>query len=91
MSSSPAIAAPLVAATPSARPRKGYWAGVIRRLGRDPVTIVCGSILMLMLIAMMLAPWIAPHDPYQTSIARRLRPVGFPRNVPAPTNSAATC
>jgi peptide/nickel transport system permease protein len=81
MSSSPAIAVPLAAGAPRARARKGYWAGVIGRLRRDPVTIICGSVLLLMLLAMVLAPWIAPHDPYQTSIARRLRPVGYPRYI----------
>lgn len=56
---------------------KGYWSGVFRRVRRDPVTLACGGILLLMLLAILLAPWIAPHDPYQTSMIRRLKPIGF--------------
>ncbi|MBI0434678.1 ABC transporter permease [Roseomonas sp. KE0001] len=69
---------PTLLATPAAPARsKGYWAGVMKRLSRDPVTLVCGAILLLMLAAILLAPWIAPHDPYQTSMIRRLKPVWF--------------
>ena len=42
---------------------EGYWAGVWKRVRRDPVTIVCGSILLVMLLAIIFAPLIAPHDP----------------------------
>ncbi|WP_135468297.1 ABC transporter permease [Crenalkalicoccus roseus] len=55
---------------------EGYWAGVWKRLRRDPVTIVCASILLLMLLAIVFAPLLAPHDPYQGSMLRRLRPIG---------------
>ncbi|MGG5823724.1 ABC transporter permease [Falsiroseomonas sp. HW251] len=67
------------AATPAPRAR-GYWHGVARRLSRDPVTLVCGGILLAMFVAILLAPWIAPHDPFQTSMIRRLRPIGFPNH-----------
>ena len=59
----------------------GYWGGVWRRLRRDPVTLLCGGILLLMLAAIVLAPWVSPHDPYQASMLRRLRPVGFPNHL----------
>jgi len=55
---------------------EGYWAGVWKRVRRDPVTIVCGTILILMLLAIIFAPLLAPHDPYQGSMLRRLRPIG---------------
>ncbi|MBY0330338.1 MAG: ABC transporter permease [Acetobacteraceae bacterium] len=58
----------------------GYWAGVFKRVRRDPVTIVCAVILLLMLAAMVFAPLIAPHDPYQGSMIRRLRPIGTPNH-----------
>jgi peptide/nickel transport system permease protein len=61
-------------------PRRGYWQGVARRLARDPATLVCGGILLLMLLAILLAPLLAPHDPFQTSMIRRLRPIGFPNH-----------
>ncbi|MFC7689135.1 ABC transporter permease [Paeniroseomonas aquatica] len=54
----------------------GYWAGVFKRVRRDPVTIVCGALLLLMLLAIVFAPLIAPHDPYQGSMIRRLRGIG---------------
>jgi peptide/nickel transport system permease protein len=64
----------------AAPPRRGagYWAGVRKRLSRDPVTIGFALLLLLILLAIVLAPWLAPHDPYQSSMLRRLKPVGFP-------------
>ena len=56
----------------------GYWAGVRKRLSRDPVTIACMLVLLAMLLAIVLAPWLSPHDPYQGSMLRRLKPVGTP-------------
>ena len=55
----------------------GYWGGVRRRLGRDPVAVACLTILLLMLLAIVFAPLMAPHDPYQTSMLRRLKPPGY--------------
>lgn len=51
-----------------------YWGDVWKRLRRDKVTLVCGGILALMLAAIVLAPWISPHDPYQSSMMMRLKP-----------------
>ena len=77
MSISSAAAAELAiqAAQASAR-SEGYWAGVWKRLRRDRVTIACAAILLLMLLAIVFAPLIAPHDPFQGSMIRRLRPLG---------------
>ena len=61
-----AIADALIhAPTPKSR---GYWASVAIRLSRDPVAMV----------ALALAPLIAPADPLKGSMIRRLRPIGFP-------------
>jgi peptide/nickel transport system permease protein len=57
---------------------RGYWAGVWRRLRRDPVTVACALVLLLMLLAIVFAPLLAPHDPYAGSMIRRLRPIGTP-------------
>jgi peptide/nickel transport system permease protein len=57
--------------------RRGYWGGVLRRLSRDPVTIACTALLVLMLLAIIAAPLIAPDDPYKASMLRRLKPPGF--------------
>lgn len=55
---------------------RGYWKAVFQRLGRDPITIGCGSIILLILLAAIFAPWVAPYDPYETSMLERLAPVG---------------
>ncbi len=67
---------PAVAASPAAS--RGYWQSVLRRLRRDPVTIVCLTILLLIVLMAIFAPWIAPNDPYKTSMIRRLKDIGTP-------------
>ncbi|MEN0075514.1 MAG: ABC transporter permease [Paracraurococcus sp.] len=64
---------------------EGYWAGVWKRLRRDPVTIACATILLLMLLAIVFAPLLSPHDPYQGSMIRRLKAIGTP-NYPLGTD-----
>jgi len=73
---SPVFAAPVPALSPVAA--RSYWTSVARRLARDPVTVICASVLVLILLAAILAPLIAPADPYATSMVRRLKPVGTP-------------
>lgn len=65
-------------ALPVAKPAKqpGYWHGVRQRLLRDKVTVFCILLVLAMFLAIILAPLIAPHDPYQASMIRRLKPVG---------------
>jgi peptide/nickel transport system permease protein len=57
---------------------RGYWQNVRRRLRRDPVTVVCGVILLLIVASALAAPWLGLADPYKTSMLRRLQPVGAP-------------
>lgn len=78
MSGGAAAAELAIQAREAAGQAQGYWAGVFRRLRRDPVTIACALVLLAMLLAIVFAPLIAPHDPYQGSMLRRLRPVGTP-------------
>jgi peptide/nickel transport system permease protein len=59
---------------------RSFWQTAWRRLSRDPVALVCGGILLLILLAAIFAPLIAPHDPYRTSMARRLLPIGDARH-----------
>ena len=56
---------------------RGYWEGVGRRLLRDRTTLFCGGVLVLMLLAIVFAPLVAPHDPYHGSMLRRLKPPSF--------------
>ncbi|RAI44087.1 ABC transporter permease [Rhodoplanes roseus] len=57
---------------------RGYWAGVLRRLSRDPVAMTAAAIILLIVLAAIFAPYIAPADPYKSSMIRRLRPIGTP-------------
>lgn len=70
---------PLIIDRPLVSP--GYWAGVVRRLRRDTVSMICLAVLFLILVAAILAPLIAPYDPSIGSVLRRLRPVGTPGHI----------
>ena len=69
-----AIAAP--AAIPIA-PTRGYWGRVWRQVSRDPVTIACATILVLIFLSTIFANYLAPFDPYKTSMLNRLKPFGY--------------
>jgi peptide/nickel transport system permease protein len=58
--------------------RASYWREVGHRLLRDRLTMVCLSILGLMVLAIIFAPLLSPYDPLQGSMIRRLKPVGTP-------------
>jgi peptide/nickel transport system permease protein len=66
-----------IQARQAASDSQGYWQTVARRLARDKTTIVFGAVLMLMFAAILLAPALAPHDPYQANMLLRLKPIGF--------------
>jgi peptide/nickel transport system permease protein len=55
---------------------RGYWHGVLVRLARDKVTVVCAALLLALLLAAIFAPYVTPADPYKTSMLQRLMPVG---------------
>jgi peptide/nickel transport system permease protein len=60
---------------------RGYWRSVGRRLRRDPVTVICLVVLVLIVAASLLAPWLGLADPYKTSMLRRLQPIGSPNHL----------
>jgi peptide/nickel transport system permease protein len=60
---------------------RGYWKSVGRRLRRDPVTLICAAVLILIIAASLLAPWLGLADPYKTSMLRRLYPIGSPGHL----------
>ena len=70
------VAASEIALAPAPAASRGYWAGVARRFTRDPVAVAAAAIILLIVAAAILAPWIAPADPYKGSMLRRLKPVG---------------
>lgn len=65
-------AAPAMLSTAPVRTQRP---GLFRRLLRDKVAIVALTILAVIVFAAMLAPFIAPHDPYLTTRRRLLPPV----------------
>lgn len=60
---------------------RGYWQSVSRRLRRDPVTLICGGVLLLIVLSSIFAPWLGLADPYKTSMIRRLYPLGSPGHL----------
>lgn len=73
LASSPADVQPL----PAQRTR-GYWASVGARFVRDPVAMVAAVVVLLLVLMAIFGPWLAPADPYQSSMFKRLKPVGTP-------------
>jgi len=64
-------------AAPQAPASSGYWHGVLRRLGRDPVTVGAALVILLLLLLALLGSHVTPADPYASSILKRLKPIGF--------------
>jgi peptide/nickel transport system permease protein len=56
--------------------RRGYWGTVGRRLVRDPVSMVCAGVLLLIFLSAIFAPWLGLADPFRGSMITRLRPFG---------------
>jgi len=72
-SSSPVAAA--VEPLPAQRSR-GYWASVWLRFRRDPVAVGAAVVVLLLIALALIGPWIAPADAYQSSMLKRLKPIG---------------
>lgn len=60
---------------------RGYWATVWMSLRRDPVSIICASVLVLLVLMSVLAPVLAPYAPAQGTMADRLLPIGSANHV----------
>ncbi|HKH97270.1 MAG TPA: ABC transporter permease [Beijerinckiaceae bacterium] len=69
---------PALDATVPTTPVAGYWTSVWRRLRRDPVAIAAALVLIAIVLMAIFAPYVAPADPYRSSMLRRLRPMGTP-------------
>jgi peptide/nickel transport system permease protein len=74
-----------VAGSPSAAPIEapasvtaGYWTSVWRRLRRDKVAMGAALVLLAIVLVAIFAPYVAPADPFRSSMLRRLRPIGTP-------------
>src|SRR5581483_6722003 len=56
---------------------RGYWATVANRLRYDYVTLFFAAVIVLIVLAAICAPLLAPFDPLKTSMFYRLKPIGF--------------
>jgi len=56
----------------------GYWSSVGRRLTRDPVAMAAFAIVLIITLAAVFAPEIAPADPFRGSMVHRLKPIRTP-------------
>jgi peptide/nickel transport system permease protein len=56
----------------------GYWTTVWRRFRRDPVAMFALFVIVAIVLMAILAPYIAPQDPYKGMSLRRLKPPGTP-------------
>ncbi len=54
----------------------GYWQNVGKRLLTDKVAMGAGVVVLLLLGLAVFGPWLAPADPYQSSMLSRLKPIG---------------
>jgi peptide/nickel transport system permease protein len=71
-------AAPAIFAAAAVERSPGYWSGVITRLRRDKVAMFALIVILILVLAAIFAPYVAPVDPYRSSMLRRLRPIGTP-------------
>jgi peptide/nickel transport system permease protein len=64
-----------VAPLPEQRSR-GYWGSVGARFVRDPVAIGAAAVVLVLLSMAVFGPWLAPADPFKSSMLGRLQPIG---------------
>jgi len=55
-------------------PREGLIASTWRQLRRDPLGLAGLTIVVVVGVVTLLAPWIAPHDPLEIDVYNRLMP-----------------
>ena len=59
-------------------PSVGYWRVVLRQLKHEPLAMISAGVLLVLIIAAVFAPWLAPTDPFKASMLKRLLPIGSP-------------
>ncbi len=55
---------------------RGYWSGVGRRFLKDKVAVAAGCVAGGLILMAIFAPWVAPQDPLDGTMIRRLSPIG---------------
>ncbi|CAN5479075.1 ABC transporter permease [soil metagenome] len=80
---------PVAAAQPSP------LAAALRQLARQPRVLIGGGILLVVLLAALFAPWIAPHDPLEQDLLNMLAPPMWAQDgtsaFPLGTDSLGRC
>ncbi|RMX06627.1 ABC transporter permease [Corticibacter populi] len=66
--------APAVASALTTAAEPGPWRRILRRMLGHRGFILGALVLAVIAIAALLAPWLAPHDPYAQDVTRRLIP-----------------
>ena len=54
----------------------GYWQTVAQRFMRDPAALVAAAMILVLATLVVFGPWLAPADPYASSMFNRLKPIG---------------
>ena len=65
-------------AAPTPQRSPGYWQRVGQRLLADKVAVGAGLVVLALLALALFGPWLAPADPYQASMLKRLQPINSP-------------
>ncbi len=60
---------------------RGYWQTVGQRLRYDYVTLFFMLVIVIIALAAIFAPVLAPFDPNKTDMLTRLKPVGYPGHL----------
>jgi peptide/nickel transport system permease protein len=60
----------------AAAPSRGYWGNVLQRFARDPVALFALAVVATLALMALFGPWIAPADPFKSSMLGRLQPIG---------------
>jgi len=55
---------------------EGYWRGVGRRFVQDRLALGAAAVVAALVLMALLGSWLAPADPFQASMLKRLKPIG---------------
>jgi len=71
-----AVTADSIAQLATVEKSRGYWRSVGARFLRDKVAVCAGLVAAGLILMAIFAPWIAPADPLDGSMIKRLSPIG---------------
>lgn len=71
-----AVAATDIETLATTQKPQGYWASVGKRLLKDKVALAAGAVALGMVLMAVFAPWVAPRDPLDGEMLKRLSPIG---------------